>query len=292
LFGKNSVAGAINVTTARPTADLEGYLSASYDFDLDAKQVEGALSGPLSDRVRGRVSGRWLLSDGYVENLTMDRNESQRDDYTARGQVEFDVTDNLTATVKAEVGSFDKDGRNLEVMNERPAQAGPFARYTYSQILAALGQPSSVLNNTLDYKRSGNDDTSRNDSEEYVLTLDWRLGQHTLTSITGFSSYEFDEHCDCDFTGANIFNVDLGENFDQFSQEIRLASPVGNTIDYLVGAYTTTIRASSTGTRSRSTTRRVDPVDQCAAAGASTRSAHRHARVLSRTPRAGRCSLD
>src|SRR6476646_2020732 len=71
LFGKNSVAGAINVTTAKPTADPEGYLSASYDFALDEKQVEGALSGPLSDRVRGRVSGRWLSSDGYVENLTM-----------------------------------------------------------------------------------------------------------------------------------------------------------------------------------------------------------------------------
>ena len=237
LFGKNSVAGAINVTTARPTDEFEGYLSATYDFDLGEQQAEGAVSGPLGDRLRGRLSGRWLSGDGYVENLTLGRDESQRDDYVLRGQLQFDVTDNLTATLKAETGSFDKDGRSLEVMNERPAQAGPFAGRTYSQILAALGQPASVLNNELDYKRSGNDDTSRNDSDEYVLTLDWRLGDYSLTSITGHSSYDFAEQCDCDFTGANIFNVSLGESFDQFSQEIRLASPVGNTIDYLAGAY-------------------------------------------------------
>jgi outer membrane receptor protein involved in Fe transport len=237
LFGKNSVAGAINVTTAGPTRDFEGYVNGSYDFDLGEQQVEAALSGPLSDRARGRLSGRYLSSDGFVENLTMDRDEAQRDDYSLRGQVQFDVTDNLTATVKAEVGSFDKDGRSLEVMNERPATAGPFAGLTYSQILLALGQPASVANNTLDYRRSGNDDTSRNDSEEYVLTLDWLLGEHTLTSISAWSGYDFDEHCDCDFTGADIFNVALSESFDQFSQEIRLASPVGRTVDYLVGGY-------------------------------------------------------
>jgi outer membrane receptor protein involved in Fe transport len=212
-------------------------MSATYDFDLGEQQAEGAVPGPLGARLRGRLAGRWLSGDGYVENLTLGRDESQRDDYTLRGQLQFDVTDDLTATLKAEKGSFDKDGRSLEVMNERPAQVGPFAGRTYSQILAALGQPTSVLNNELDYKRSGNDDTSRNDSDEYVLTLDWRVGDHTVTSITGYSSYEFDEQCDCDFTGANIFNVSLGESFDQFSQEIRLASPVGNTIDYLAGAY-------------------------------------------------------
>src|SRR6185503_7792091 len=62
-------------------------------------------------------------------------------------------------------------------------------------------------------------------------------GGGTLTSITGFSTYAFDELCDCDFTGANIFNVGLDEDFDQLSQEIRFASTQGNTLDYIVGAY-------------------------------------------------------
>lgn len=237
LFGKSSVAGAINVTTARPDDQLGGYVSGTYDFDLGEQQLEGAITGPLGERARGRLSGRWLSADGFIENLTLGRDEPQRDDYTGRAQVELDVTEDLTATLKAELSSFDRDGRSLEVFNERPAQAGPFAGRTYSQILSALGQPSSVLDNRLDYRRSGNDDTSRNDSEEFVMTLDWRLGEHTLTAISAYSAYDFEEHCDCDFTGANIFNVELDESFDQLSQEIRLASPTGNTIDYLAGAY-------------------------------------------------------
>jgi outer membrane receptor protein involved in Fe transport len=94
-----------------------------------------------------------------------------------------------------------------------------------------------VLNNTLDYKRSGGAETSDNQSEEYALTLDWQLGENTLTAITGFSTYSFNELCDCDFTAANIFNVGSSEDFDQLSQEIRFASSQGNKLDYIVGAY-------------------------------------------------------
>ena len=237
LFGKNSVAGAINVTSAQPTSTLDGYVTGTYDFDLEQAAVEGAISGPLGDRARGRLSGRALSADGFVENLTIGGGEPSRDDMSARAQLAFDITPDLTATLKAEVSQFDKEGRGLEVYNERPAAAGPFAGLMYSQILSALGSDPSVLNNTLDYRRSGGPETSDNKSQEYAMTFDWRVGGGTLTAITGYSTYNFDELCDCDFTGANVFNVGLDEDFDQFSQEIRFASSQGNTFDYIVGAY-------------------------------------------------------
>jgi iron complex outermembrane recepter protein len=237
LFGKNSVAGAINVTSAQPTSTLDGYVAGTYDFDLEQAAVEGAISGPLGDRVRGRLSGRALSADGFVENLTIGGGEPSREDKSVRGQLAFDITPDLTATLRAEMSQFDKEGRTLEVYNERPAAVGPFAGLTYAQILAALGSDPSVLNNTLDYRRSGGTETSDNKSQEYAMTFDWRLGGGTLTAITGFSTYAFDELCDCDFTGANVFNVGLNEDFDQFSQEIRFASSQGNTLDYIVGAY-------------------------------------------------------
>jgi iron complex outermembrane receptor protein len=174
LFGKNSVAGAINVTSAKPTETFESYVTGLYDFELEETQLEGAVSGPLSDRVRGRLSGRVLSADGFVDNLTLGKGEPSRDDYGVRGQLAFDVTDTLTATIKAEVSEFDKKGRSIEIYNERPAAAGPFTGLTYSQILAALGSDPSVLNNTLDYKRSGGPEISDNESEEYAH-VDHRL---------------------------------------------------------------------------------------------------------------------
>ncbi|MGH8136007.1 MAG: TonB-dependent receptor, partial [Steroidobacteraceae bacterium] len=51
------------------------------------------------------------------------------------------------------------------------------------------------------------------------------------------SKYSFDELCDCDFTGGNVFNVSMGEEFEQTSQEIRVTSPTGGKLEYILGAY-------------------------------------------------------
>ena len=136
------------------------------------------------------------------------------------------------------MAEFDTIGRQLEIVDERPVPAGrPFAGLTYAQILRALGQDASVLNTTADSRRSANGDSSNNDSKEFVLNIDWQLGDYTLTAITGHSRYDFDEVCDCDFTGGNVFTGPLAEKFDQTSQEIRLASPTGGAVEFLVGGY-------------------------------------------------------
>ncbi len=238
LFGKNSVAGALNLTTARPTEEFEGFVNLNYGFTFGEKETELVLSGPVSDRFRYRIAGRYHELDGYIENLTLNRNEPQQEDYTLRTTFEFDVSDSMMATLKIESSKFDVTGRNIEINGEVPAAAGPFTGLTYSQILAGVfGQDPSVLNNTLDGKRSSNGDFSNNDQFEAVLTLDWELENHTLQTITGLSNFEFTDNCDCDFTGANVFTLPLSEKYDQFSQEVRLTSNTGGDLEYIVGGY-------------------------------------------------------
>ncbi|MBL4803084.1 MAG: TonB-dependent receptor [Emcibacter sp.] len=238
LFGKNSVAGALNITTAKPTDEFEGRISASYEPNDNEKEITLVLSGPVSDKVRIRFAGRYHDLDGYIENITLNQNEPNQEDWTLRGTVEMDLSENFTATFKVERSQFDVLGRNMEIDGEIPAAAGPFAGLTYSQLLVgAFGQNDSVLNNTLDGKRHANGDSSNNEQTELVLTLNWQLGDHMLTSISGYSDFSFDDNCDCDFTGANIFTLPLAEQYEQFSQEIRLTSPGGEEIDYILGAY-------------------------------------------------------
>ncbi|MDJ0919120.1 MAG: TonB-dependent receptor [Woeseiaceae bacterium] len=238
LFGKNSVAGALNISTAKPTDQFEGRVLVSQEFEDDETIVEGVLSGPFSDRVRGRVAVRYRDALGYVENATTNSDEPARDDLTIRGTLVMDVTDDLTATLKLESSEFDVYGRQIEIINEQPATAGPFTGLQYNQILQiGFGADPSVGNVTQDYVRSSNGDFSFNDSTSAVLTLDWTLGEHTLQSITAFTDFEYDELCDCDFTGANVFKAALQEKYEQFSQEIRLTSPLGDKVDYIVGLY-------------------------------------------------------
>ncbi len=238
LFGKNAVAGALNITTAKPTDEFEGFISGAYEFEDEEYVVEGAVSGPITDGVRARVAGRFRDSNGYVENLTLGRTEPQRNDWMIRGQLEADLSDSLLLRLKAEIGEFDVDGRHIEVIGERPAAGGPFAGATYGQILYGgfMADPS-VLNTTFDGRRSSNGDFSYNDTQTYVANLIWNAGEYEVRSTTAYEEFEYDELCDCDFTGAVVFDAALQEKYTQWSQEIRVTSPVRDFYDFVAGVY-------------------------------------------------------
>ncbi len=238
LFGKNSVAGALNITTARPTDEFTGRVYVSNEFEDNETVVEGVLSGPFSDNVRARVAARSRQLDGFVTNATLGVDEPNREDWSVRGTLEIDVSDNLTAIFRAEIGEFEVLGRNIEVVGELPAAAGPFTGLRYSEILfGGFAQDPSVLNVVQDGIRSSNGDFSNNESQTFSLTLDWGMGEIDVKSITAISDFEYDEFCDCDFTGANIFGAALQEEYSQFSQEIRLSSPLRDNFDWIAGVY-------------------------------------------------------
>ena len=243
LFGKNTVAGALNITTAKPTDDFEASILLSNEFENDETIIDGMISGPISDGVRYRIAARSRNLDGYMRNLTLDQEEPEREDWTVRGTLEFDVSDNVTATLQAEFGEFDVTGRHIEIINEVPATSGNFAGAQYHQILQTLqglsgGTPDPDLANVVrDDMRTSNGDISNNESETFVLTFDWAVGDHELKSITAYSNFEYDEFCDCDFTGGEVFGAALQESYEQFSQEFRWSSPLGESFDYIAGLY-------------------------------------------------------
>jgi outer membrane receptor protein involved in Fe transport len=237
LFGKNSVAGAVNITTAKPTDEFEGSILVSNEFEFDETIIEGMISGPFSDGVRGRLAVRSRDLDGHMTNATLGTDEPNREDWTVRGTIEFDLSDTVLATLKAEVSEFDVKGRNIEIVNEQPSTHMSFAGLFYNQILQIFGGDPSTGNVVQDEIRSSNGDFNNNESTNIVLILDWAIGDYDLKSITAFSDFEYDEFCDCDFTGTELFGAALQESYDQFSQEFRLSSPLGGSFDYIAGLY-------------------------------------------------------
>ncbi len=238
LYGKNSIAGAISMFTAKPGDQQEAMVSALYEPHYNEQVYDLMLSGPITETFGARLAFRDRTTDGYVENLTLDRDEPQRDEQTARLTLAWQATDNLDATFKYENGHFDAVGRQLEIINDQPATSGRFAGLTEGQILSTFpGVGTSPRNSSFDYKRSSNGDFSKNDTDNATLTINYQLGEHTLTSISSWLSYDYSELCDCDFTGAPVFNVKSNESFDQYSQEFRIVSPTGTTVEYIAGAY-------------------------------------------------------
>ena len=83
LFGKNTIAGAINITTAQPTEEFEGYIDAALESEVDGVRVSAVLSGPLSNTVRVRVAARKSDDEGWMTNTAAggDAGHSHRRNY-------------------------------------------------------------------------------------------------------------------------------------------------------------------------------------------------------------------
>ncbi len=273
LLGKNSIAGAISIQTANPTEDAEGNVQLTYEPEQNERIIDLVVSGPINDRLGYRFAVRKRELDGFMDNLVLDRDEAQRDEETFRFKLGWDVTDDVTAMFKVEAGSFDVVGRNSEIITnyESDSDVFLFQGRTYGEIMdrtvfpdaggvgfltGIVPQPlldflqlqpngsiididsdEGVLNNTADRKRHSNGDYSNNDTYNFTANVDWYRDDHQFTSITGIMGYEYDEDCDCDFTGAPLFQVEFQEEYLQFSQEFRWISPAGETFEFIAGAY-------------------------------------------------------
>ncbi|MEM1111047.1 MAG: TonB-dependent receptor [Pseudomonadota bacterium] len=251
LFGKNSIAGALNMTTAKPTDEFEARIGGAYSDDSDIIDVQGVISGPITENLSGRLVGRWYEEDGFVDNSFNNQDEPEREEWGLRGALRWDATDNLRVDFKAEYHEFDVNGRQIEIVRDDPAlteeerqedfpwvEPAPIPGANFQQILGLLGQPDAITENRQNNERQADTgDSSSNEMYNYTLNVDWGIGDLTFTSLTGFVGYEFDELCDCDFIGAPVFEAPFSEDYEQFSQEFRLVSPGGETIDWIAGVF-------------------------------------------------------
>jgi len=242
LFGKNTIAGALNMTTAKPTDECEGYASIE-GGDFGILDGRFAYSGALNNdgSVRGRIAGRYFETDGYITNDFRDRDETAREESALRLTLEHDVNDQFAYSAKIEMNNFDTVGRAIEVIQDDPAIAPfPLAGFNFDEIFAlVLSNQPAIGDTALDYNRSAN---AREDSQNELLngTFEGRYdlaSGNTLEFTTGYVQYEIEERCDCDFIAGDIFTTLGLEEYDQISQEIRLVSPGGENFDWLAGAF-------------------------------------------------------
>jgi len=258
LFGKNTIGGAIHVIAAKPTEEFEGSVSALFGSDGE-QELTGVISGPLSDTVRGRLSVRSCEYNGFLENVITQQDGPQRDDQTVRAQLEWDVSDSVTISAKLESSSYEQIQQSTQLAVTTPFTPGAAATSGLNQALVAAATGGDGIE-TLDDERAVDNDggallgslipsfagvpgfpskpeSSDNNSDIASITVEWDAGGHTVTSITGFAEYDFRDICDCDFAALPLIEVDATEDYEQFSQELRITSPTGQTLEYIAGLY-------------------------------------------------------
>lgn len=247
LFGKNTIAGAVSSITRGPTEEFEAGVSTQTALDEDSDVLlEAFASGPLSDRVRGRVVARFRDSDGYLTNIANNRRtEPQREEVAIRGTLEWDISDETLATLKFEHAEWDRVGRSLQIgattnpLVYQDAVLDDITNVTNSSNLANIeGSPVAFLDDFNGFEGSDREsEYSNSDADIASFRVEGSIGELTFQSNTGYAAYETDEFFDGEFGPLpQITNVP-DEDYEQISQEFRFISPTDGTTSWIAGIY-------------------------------------------------------
>lgn len=220
LFGRNTVSGAVNITTRAPGEVFEGYTMAGVG-NGGLYEVQASASGPLGDRVGGTFGAAWESRDGFTRNLFDDSKLDGIDRGSLRGQLRFRPSDALTIDWHADYADIQQDlivtGEAQTDFFDTPADGLP-------------RRPRVVNNNTPSFEDVTLWGTS--------LTLDYQFDNGLgLTSISAWRDTEQERQNDSDYSPADILWVNYQERYRQFSEEVRLSSDDQGRLRWLTGLY-------------------------------------------------------
>jgi len=217
LWGRNVIGGVVNYITKKPDATLAGSADIKYADYNQSQRAGGSVNIPLTGSVFMRVSGAEYSARGFIRNafngLIVDGHHGKE----GRLQLRALPSDQLTVDI------------SLDALNEHNGLPG-------EQIVAGrFGQfatPPYVVN--VDFPVF-----ERRTLLGASATIDYKFGGgFALTSISAWRRQRLFEQEDGDSTPLGIFNTpEYRVNEDEFSQELRLASPTGRPFDYVAGLY-------------------------------------------------------
>ncbi|MBN7796984.1 TonB-dependent receptor [Parahaliea mediterranea] len=226
LFGKNTIAGAINITTAKPSQEFEGMAEALYAPDHGEEQYNLVLSGPLGDTLYGRIAARYDAMDGWWDNELSGKEGPDLSNTYVRGSLLWEASDTIEVHAKYELGDFSRGESPSVVYQSDFAGQENFAGDVPFPVISDRDEGA------VDFE-----DYTDTDTDVAAVTLNWDLDFATFTSITAYSAYEFERGQNSDLTATAAIHRTMWEDYEQFSQELRLVSPGGDTIDWIAGAY-------------------------------------------------------
>ena len=236
VFGKNTTAGAINITTRAPTFEREIIGEATFG-NIGFFQAKAALSGAVIDNLlAARVSVAYTKRDGVIENVTTGAQNNTVDNVVARGQLLYRPNADFRFTVSTDYSGFDSNCCTQVFVRVAPTLKPAAQQYP---ALAAGKNYAPPSTNPYDRKTDIDANLAVDTSEGGVSGVaDWNVGPVTLTSVTAWRWWDWDAANDRDYTSLVIQTLQhIPSRQIQYSQEFRIASNGVNKLDYVAGLY-------------------------------------------------------
>ncbi|MBA4992761.1 TonB-dependent receptor [Pseudomonas aeruginosa] len=227
LFGKNTTAGVLNISTRAPTFTAERTVEVSGGQD-GYFQGRGTVSGPLGETLAGRLSVYRTRDDGYIKNIHDDNYLNGGERQGARGQLLFEPNEDFSLRWIADYNEEDSSNGSMVVY-------GAAERFWQRAALVGASPLRDPQRRKVNINGRQHVSVHQGGSS---LEANWNLaGGYRLTSISAYRYWHFTPANDEQLNVSAINDTGVEVHDRQFSQEIRLASPTGGAFDYVVGAY-------------------------------------------------------
>lgn len=235
LFGKNTTAGAFNITTNAPSFKPGAIFEVSYG-NYGYIQAKTSLTGPIGKKLAGRLSFSGTQRDGLIYNTRTQKYINDMNNLGLRGQLLYNVSDNVKITFAGDVSSQKPDGYAQVVAGVVTTQRAAYRQFR--QIIADLDYslPSeNPFDRIVDHDspwRSGNE------LGGFSVNLDAKIGKGTLTSTSAWRYWNWDPLNDRDFTGLPVLSKSQATSrHTQLTQEIRYAGDISSKLSGVIGVF-------------------------------------------------------
>ncbi|MFN7057006.1 TonB-dependent receptor, partial [Hyphomonas sp.] len=245
LFGKNTTAGAINVITKKPSFTPETEVELTYG-NVGFIQSKASITGPLTDRIAGRLSFSGTQRDGVLFNVTENSDINDLNNLGFRGQLLFDASDNLEIILSGDYTRQRPNGYALV-----PAGVAPTLRPENRQYQALADFFNYAPPSFNPFDRLTDADTYHQSNQDIggaALNIEWDIGPGTLTSITAWRYWDWGPSNDRDFLGLPITTVSANPSEQrQWTQELRYAGDFNERLGFVAGVFAFCQTIDSTG---------------------------------------------
>ena len=237
LFGRNTTAGALNITTRKP----ERTFSSNVEFstgNFGLTQTSGSVTGPLSSTLTGRLSAAYTGRDGTIENIRTGLGLNNQNKTGTRAQLYFQPGQAFNLRLIADFSHQQENsgaqglvdpGLVLANGSTRPNNILlRTARFGYTPIFAPFARQANID------QRQAVETTNAGAS----LEANWTFAGYTLTSISAWRRWKFIPSNDMDYLPLDVQRTGGSTIRNrQLSQEIRIASPIHRNIDFVAGVF-------------------------------------------------------
>jgi iron complex outermembrane receptor protein len=235
LYGKNTTAGAFNITTRPAGFTPSGSFELSYG-NYGYIQAKGSLTGPLSKKLAARVSFTGTQRNGTFYNVHTQLPINDINNIGVRGQLLYTPNDNVRITVIGDVSEQKPSGYGWPVAGVVPTKRAAYRQF--NAIIADLNYKlpySSAFDRIVDLDTPSKADNSLGGVS---LNADIKIGNGTLTSTTAWRHWRWTPLNDRDYIGLPVFTISSGNSVhDQWSQEIRYSGKITPTVTGVVGLF-------------------------------------------------------